>query len=156
MTACAALVLGGGLLFLRKGSDAPPTAAVVVDEAPAGEVSYAVSLFDDGEARFFQYEAGGGITVKYFVLKSSDGVIRAAFDACDSCWHAGKGYYQSDDDMVCRNCRRRFASVKVNEVKGGCNPAPLNREISDGKVVIRVRDILDGRQYFDFRRGGDA
>ena len=54
--------------------------------------------------------------------------------------------------MVCRNCGRRFASVKVNEVKGGCNPAPLKREVLGENLVIQVKDILEGRQYFDFSK----
>jgi len=52
--------------------------------------------------------------------------------------------------MVCRNCGRRFASVLVNEVKGGCNPAPLNRSVDSERLIIRVKDIIDGRAYFNF------
>ncbi|MFC1578449.1 Fe-S-containing protein, partial [Thermodesulfobacteriota bacterium] len=40
--------------------------------------------------------------------------------------------------------------VLVNEVKGGCNPAPLNRSVQNGKLIIQVKDILDGKQYFNF------
>jgi len=79
-------------------------------------------------------------------------VIRAAFDACDVCWREGKGYYQQGDFMVCRNCGRQFASVKVNEVKGGCNPAPLERAIVGDKLVIKAADIVKGSQYFNFTR----
>lgn len=122
--------------------------------ASSAEVTYPAKLFQDGEARHFQYKAGNGITVKYFVLKSSDGVIRAAFDACDVCWPSGKGYYQEGDFMVCRNCGKRFASIRVNEVRGGCNPAPLSRAVLDGKLVIEVEDILEGTKYFDFSRTG--
>ncbi|MBU0986833.1 MAG: DUF2318 domain-containing protein [Proteobacteria bacterium] len=126
----------------------------VSSQAPAAgaattQVSYPVSLFDDGNARHFQYQ-NGDLTIKYFILKSSDGVIRAAYDACDVCWPAGKGYYQSGDDMVCNNCGRRFASVLVNEVQGGCNPAPLKRSVENDQVVIQVNDILGGKQYFNF------
>ena len=60
----------------------------------AEEVRYPLTTFNDGKARHYQHAAGNGITVKYFILKSSDGVVRAAFDACDVCWPAGKGYYQ--------------------------------------------------------------
>ena len=122
-------------------------------ETTSTSVSFPVSLFDDGKARHFEH-VDGNITIRYFILKSSDGVIRAAFDACDVCWPAGKGYYQDGDVMVCRNCSRRFASVLVNEVKGGCNPAPLNRTVQNGKLVITVKDIQQGRQYFNF--GGKA
>ena len=122
--------------------------------APQDQVSYPVNKFDDGKAKFFQYKTPEGITVKYFILKSSDGVVRAAFDACDVCWPSGKGYYQDGDVMVCRNCGRRFASVKVNEVKGGCNPAPLKREVVGDQLVIKVSDLVGGTQYFNFSKRG--
>ena len=136
-----ALALIGGFLYFS-GTGAKT--------ASADTVTHAMNLFDDGAAKHFDYATEDGVTVRYFVLKSSDGVIRAAFDACDVCWRSGKGYQQHGDFMVCGNCGQRFASVLVNEVKGGCNPAPLNREIVDGKVSIRIADIVEGKRYFDF------
>ena len=121
---------------------------------PIPEVTYPVKPFQDGKARFYEYKTDRGITIKYFILKSSDGVIRAAFDACDVCWPEGKGYEQRGDYMVCRNCGRRFVSIRVNEVKGGCNPAPLQREVVGDKVVIKVKDILEGQKYFNFSKRG--
>jgi uncharacterized membrane protein len=56
--------------------------------------------------------------------------------------------------MVCNNCGRRFASVRVNEVTGGCNPGPLTREIKGDKVILKVNDILEGKKYFAFGKGG--
>ena len=147
---CSALIVGGGIYFASYDrSETAPVAASYSSPNVASQVSLPATLFEDGKARHFQHVAGN-FKIKYFVLKSSDGVIRAAFDACDVCWPAGKGYYQEGDYMVCRNCGRKFASVLVNEVKGGCNPAPLNRKVENGKVIIEVNDILDGRQYFNF------
>ena len=124
---------------------------VLASIAWTAEISYPVSTFNDGKARFFEYKTPDGIVIKYFILKSSDGVIRAAFDACDVCWEAGKGYVQKDEFMICKNCGRRFHSTKINEVSGGCNPHPLTRTIKDGKVVIDTQDVLAGKRYFDFK-----
>jgi uncharacterized membrane protein len=147
---CSALIIGGGIYYATYDRvETSPVAASFTAENSASKVSLPANLFADGKARHFEHVAGE-FKIKYFVLKSSDGVIRAAFDACDVCWPAGKGYYQEGDYMVCRNCSRRFASVLVNEVKGGCNPAPLNRRVDNGKVIIEVKDILEGRQYFNF------
>ena len=149
----AVLLAAGAAYYVTQGGEAV-TATASEPVASAGTlVSFPVSIFEDGKARHFEH-ADGNLTIKYFVLKSSDGVIRAAFDACDVCWPAGKGYYQDGDHMVCRNCGRRFASILVNEVKGGCNPAPLNRSVENGKLIIHVKDIQQGRQYFNF--GGKA
>jgi len=150
--ACMILIAGGALAFYSLSTKN----TIAANEQPkmttnASVVTYPASLFDDGKARHFQYKHND-ISIRYFILKSSDSVIRAAFDACDVCWPAGKGYYQDGDYMVCRNCGRRFASVLVNEVKGGCNPAPLNRGASEGKLIINIKDIIEGQQYFDFSR----
>ena len=147
---CSLLIVGGGIYYASYDrSETASVAGSFTSENNASQVRLPASLFEDGKARHFQHVAGE-FNIKYFVLKSSDGIIRAAFDACDVCWPAGRGYYQEGDYMVCRNCGRKFASVLVNEVKGGCNPAPLNRRVENGKVVIEVKDILEGRQYFNF------
>lgn len=148
--AAVVLLVGGAVWMTRdKGVQTEPIAGSSTSATSASAVTMLVSLFEDGNARHFEH-IDGEFNIRYFVIKSSDGVIRAAYDACDVCWPAGKGYYQEGDYMVCRNCGRRFASVLVNEVKGGCNPAPLNRKVMDGKVVIQVADILAGKQYFNF------
>ncbi len=116
--------------------------------AAASAVTYPVTTFADGKAHQFKYKTSDGQTIRYFVLKSSDGVVRAAFDACDVCWPQNKGYYQDGDFMVCKNCGRRFQSTKVNVITGGCNPSALERTIQDGKVVIQVKHIEDGKRFF--------
>ncbi len=114
----------------------------------AADAVYPTKLFDDGKARFYNYRSHDGTTIRYFIIKSSDGVIRSAFDACDVCWRANKGYQQKDDFMVCKNCGKKFQTTRVNEVAGGCNPAPLKREITGSTVTIREKDIQEGAGYF--------
>ena len=119
----------------------------------AADITYPVSQFDDGKAKFYTYKTADGVTIKYFVLKSSDGVIRAAFDACDVCWPEGKGYRQQGDFMVCNNCGKRFASVNVNVITGGCNPGALTRKVVGTNVVIQPEDLNQGKRYFTFKGG---
>jgi len=126
--------------------------AVSALPATATEITYAEKTFANGKARHYTYKTDDGVAIRYFIIKSSDGVIRAAFDACNVCWPENKGYSQKGDVMVCNNCGRRFPSTRINEVQGGCNPAPLNRKVEHGTVIIKVADILQGRRYFDFRR----
>jgi uncharacterized membrane protein len=117
-------------------------------------VFHPVKTFEGGKAHFFEHKTHEGLAIRYFILKSSDGVIRAAFDACDVCWAEGKGYSQKGDFMVCNNCKMRFASIRINEAKGGCNPHPLNRQVVDGNVVIRIADIMEGARYFQLAKKG--
>jgi len=143
------LIAGAAVLFIYKGDNKKTDVASAPLASSSTAVKFPAVLFQDGKARHFEH-VDGDFIIRYFILKSSDGIIRAAFDACDVCWPAGKGYYQKGDYMVCRNCGRKFASLLVNEVKGGCNPAPLNRMMENGQVIIQVKDILEGEQYFNF------
>lgn len=125
----------------------PGDTQVVATAAQDDVVRLPLATFDDGVARFYNYNVGE-TTVRFFVLKSSDGVVRAAFDACDVCFQARRGYRQEGDEMVCNNCGRRFPSVLINEVSGGCSPVPLDRTIEGSDLVIRVDDIAAGIGYF--------
>ena len=150
--ALALASLGAGLWVYQSSAGLPVAAEVAPQtQSPAADsVAYAASDFQDGQARHYSYKSPDGIEIRYFIIKSSDGIVRAAFDACDVCWRSNLGYTQEGDVMVCGNCGRRFPSVKVNEVEGGCNPAPLLRQAQGGQILIKVADILAGRRFFDF------
>ena len=105
------------------------------------------SDFADGKAKYYSVDISGK-SVRFFVLKSSDGVIRSAFDACDVCYRAKKGYRQSGDLMICNNCGQQFPSVRINIEKGGCNPSPLDRTFDGDSIIITRADIEKGLMYF--------
>jgi uncharacterized membrane protein len=117
-----------------------------------GKIEIPVADINDGKAHHFQVKSDDGTMVTFFVLKSADGVLRAAIDACDVCYRSGLGYYQEGDNMVCKNCGQKFASNKINVIKGGCNPAPLNRTVSGDKLVIQMKDINMNSWYMKYRQ----
>ena len=100
------------------------------------------------EAQFFSYPSASGKNINFFLLRGSDGVVRAAYDACDVCYPHKQGYYQQGDNMVCRRCGRAFPSTKVNVVTGGCNPAPLERSTEGDQLVITAQNLEAGNNYF--------
>jgi hypothetical protein len=116
-------------------------------EAQDGVVRLPLSTFGDYQAHFYTYMHQGR-PIEFFVLKSKDGVVRAAFNACDVCFPAKKGYRQEGDEMVCNNCGTRFPANQINEVRGGCNPSPLDRTVDGDTLVIQVEDIVRGLDYF--------
>jgi len=147
----------GGKGTLLSAGSAPTLIPVVQPPSSGGDptvlaaqseaIRLPLSTFEDGLAHFYSYNIGGTL-VEFFVLKSSDGVVRAAFNACDVCYPAHKGYRQEGDEMVCNNCGRRFPSRLINEVSGGCNPVPLTRTVEGSDLVIRVDDLAAGIGYF--------
>ncbi|HWR37312.1 MAG TPA: DUF2318 domain-containing protein [Clostridia bacterium] len=92
-------------------------------------------------ASFFEYQTEKNTNVRFFVMKSSDGVYRAAADACEVCYRDKQGYQQQGDDMVCRKCGQHFASKDVNEVTGGCNPSAIHRTIQGDSLLIAAADL---------------
>jgi len=120
-------------------------------EPSEGRLTIPLEKISDGNAHYFKTKADDGTMVSYFTLKSRDGIIRAAIDACDVCYRAGKGYVQDGDYMVCENCGQRFLSSRINVVKGGCNPAPLERKIVDKNLVIKMADINKNSWYCKFK-----
>jgi uncharacterized membrane protein len=156
----ALLLLAAAALLWPRGGAGPVAGAPPAEELPpaaespqagltpaSDEVRLPLSTFDDGQAHLYTYSVGN-TDVQFFVLKSSDGVVRAAFNACDVCYPAHLGYHQEGDEMVCNNCGRRFPSNLINEVSGGCNPAPLDRTIEGDELVIPLQNVVAGVGYF--------
>ena len=116
------------------------------------QISIALDGISDGQAHYFTTKSEKGVNVEFFVVQSHDGIIRAAIDACDVCYRAGKGYVQEGNVMVCSNCGMKFATDRINEVKGGCNPAPLTRTIEDGNLVVSMADINANAWLCEFKK----
>jgi uncharacterized membrane protein len=112
-----------------------------------GRFVFDAQEFEDGKARHYVYETSRG-DVRFFLVESDDGMIRAAFDACDVCWRHKKGYVQEGDMMTCVNCSLKFPTSRINIARGGCNPAPLTRRLQGDKVVIEADDVMSGLRYF--------
>ncbi len=144
----AAVVLFLGVLFLVSGSNRGGATQAETIAGGGQDVSLPAAQFDDGKARFYRYVTAAGREIRFFVMKSSDGVIRAALDACDVCYREKKGYHQLGDKLICNNCGRDFRSVDVNVLQGGCNPAPLERTTSGGQVTLSAAALSAGASYF--------
>lgn len=146
------LVLFAGLaVYLLAGGLRDKTAAPVGGtsvKAGAGDIRVPLSDVAGGEAKFFDYTLETGRPARFFVVKSSDGVYRAAMDTCDVCYRARKGYRQEGDEMVCNNCGQRFPSNRINEVSGGCNPVGLPRTVEGDHLVIKASEVEKRGQYF--------
>jgi uncharacterized membrane protein len=112
-----------------------------------GEVVIPLKNINDGKAHYYSLKEQNS-SIRFFVVKSKDNVLRAAFDACDVCFPEKKGYSQAGDYMICNNCGQKFHSNQINVLKGGCNPAPLMRKIVGINLVITVSAIRSGISYF--------
>lgn len=145
----ALLVAGLAAYFVAasSGGSAAGVAAVGPLKSEGGRVSIPASELNE-RARFYEYQTASGKTVSFFAVRSTDGVYRAALNACDVCFAGKRGYRQEGEDMVCNKCGMHFPSSKINEVKGGCNPIGLERKVEGDRVVIDARGLEAGAGYF--------
>lgn len=144
----AALALGSGWFSSGESSLAP--------HLKAEQWRVPIQGFQDGKARHFHHKLADGTTVRFFLLRASDGTLRAALDACEVCWPQGKGYVQDGNQMVCRNCGRRFASDNIGLYRGGCNPHPLPFRLEGNELSIRLQELREGARYFRLAGGQGA
>lgn len=144
--ALVAVIAVALVVVMGRGDQATPAAAAPV-AAGGADVAIPVADLADGQAKYYSYDAGG-VEVKYFVMKSSDGEYRAAFDACDVCYPNKKGYRQEGGVMVCNNCGQQFDSTQINELRGGCNPSPIERTVDGQTLVLKTSDLQAGVKYF--------
>ena len=138
-----ALGVVGYVVVSRSGGNA---AGDVVKSDNAVKVSLA--SLDGGQAKFFDHVLADNTKVRFFALKSADGKYRAAMDACDTCFHAKKGYKQMGDTMICNNCGMGFQNNLINEVKGGCNPVGLACTVEGNQLVIQKSELDSRGHYF--------
>jgi uncharacterized membrane protein len=145
------LVAMAAYLVLNSNEGQPAATTVAGNSDPGNPIpDLRIPLADvsSGQAKFFDYKTADNRSVRFFVMKSSDGVYRAALDACDTCFHAKKGYRQAGDEMICNNCGLRFHSNRINEVSGGCNPIGLPRQIEGDSLVIKANELESRSRYF--------
>lgn len=132
------IFLSGFTIFNGKYKDVKENRGVI--SIPTGDIT-------SEKAVFYKYNFKGK-DIKFFFLRTKDGTIRAAFDACDVCYPAKKGYSQSSDFMVCNNCGQKFHVSGIGLFRGGCNPSPLNFKVDKGFISVSLNELLSHYNYF--------
>lgn len=150
----ALAVVAGYLVFANmRGDDSTrPTKTADVKpaaQALAGEVRVPLKDLEGGQAVFFEPRLASGKPVRFFVVRAEDNTYRAALDACEVCFHAGKGYHQQGSDMICRNCGRNFRIADIGpHNEDGCNPIALRQTVEGDQLVIQTSELEKGTSYF--------
>jgi len=144
LAACYVLLNGG------QGANDPALYNQTGTDAGGQNVIIPLSDITDTNFHYYSYDAGG-VGIKYFVVKDSGGKVHTAFDACDACYAAKKGYRQSGDYAKCNNCGKTFAIADIGTMNtaGGCWPGYLPHEIRGSDIVLKSTDLANGKHYFE-------
>ncbi|MHA2031988.1 MAG: Fe-S-containing protein [Candidatus Kariarchaeaceae archaeon] len=92
----------------------------------------------------FYYYKPNSVKIQFFALLGSDDQPHIALDACDSCYAAKRGYIHAEPYMQCNNCGRTFlvTSIGTENLQGGCWPSYLPISTVDGKILIKISDVV--------------
>ena len=142
------VVLGVAAIYVTSSLSGGQNTSIQTVSAVGQDMQIPLVELNNGQAKYYRYQLSNGQQVDFFAMKSSDGVYRAAFNSCDVCYQARRGYRQDGDVMVCNKCGQQFPSQYINVLKGGCNPVPLERTIARDFLVIRTQDLEAGAFYF--------
>ncbi|MCX8084420.1 MAG: DUF2318 domain-containing protein [Calditerrivibrio sp.] len=112
-----------------------------------GTISIPIKELETEKASFYRYKVNDK-DIKFFAIKLKDGSIRTAFDACEICYPAKKGYSQQGEFMICNNCGLKFHQSKIGVIAGGCNPSPLKSTITKDQILISTKELITHYKYF--------
>lgn len=153
----AGVLIGGSFLLTKKPSQIPNVQASLpvvkginfLGEKGEnlsfsnGEARLSASIFNDNQAHFYNAKTASGKTIYFFAVKDSNGIYRAAANACAVCFKTYKGFHQEGNEIVCNNCGNRYPIEKIATEKGGCNPGPINPDLAfeNGEIIIKQADL---------------
>ena len=132
-----------GAVYAREARtrNAPPPEPTV---AAGGWVTLPLSQLEDGRLHRFGLASGHRV-VRFLAMKTADGKVRTALDACEIC--GAFGYLQEGKNLVCLNCAAQINPLTL-DVGGGCNPIPLRSEVAGATVRIATSELERAARLF--------
>ncbi len=110
---------------------------VIEDDEVVIPISSPASNLRDGMLHKFAIDLGGEL-VRIIVMKKKGGELAVCLDACEIC--PPEGYAQAEGHLVCLYCRTPIPIDTLGR-PGGCNPIPLEANITDRDVRISLFEI---------------
>lgn len=128
-----------------------PETVTLKDDA----VTLSAAKLKPGGAKHYTLKEDGTV-IRFFLVRDKQGAVHAALDACEVCWRANKGYKLHNEAMLCVNCGQSFALSRIGQVRGGCNPHPLEFSLDKDSVTISRQALVEGVRYFPHAAAGGA
>jgi high-affinity iron transporter len=109
-----------------------------------GQVSIPLKEVYDGDLHRYQAKENG-VEVRFWLYQKPDGKIATVLDACEIC--GAVGFYKRGNSVICKNCAAPINPQSVG-MPGGCNPIPLQAEVTADSVIIREADVAARSRVF--------
>lgn len=109
-----------------------------------GWVTLPASKLADGQLHRLGFMSGNKM-VRFIAMKTADGKIQTALDACEIC--GSFGYVQEGKNLVCLNCAAEINPLTMG-AGGGCNPIPLLSELTNDVVRVAASELEKAAHLF--------
>src|SRR5579863_3207242 len=109
-----------------------------------GQVAIPLQQLYDGDLHRFEAKENGA-EIRFWLYQKPDGKIATVLDACEIC--GSLGFYKRQNSVICKNCAGPILPQSVG-TPGGCNPIPLQAEITADSVIVREADIAAHSRMF--------
>ena len=109
-----------------------------------GQVSIPLTQVQDGDLHRYSVQENG-TAIRFWLYQKPDGKIATVLDACEIC--GAVGFYKGPNGVVCKNCAAPINPQSVG-MPGGCNPVPLNAQVTADSIIIREADIAAKSRMF--------
>jgi len=136
------VMVTAGFIYEKKASALSPATDVAFTN---GKVTIPLNQVYDGDLHRYATKIGA-VEVRFWIYQKPDGKIATLFDACEIC--GAVGFYKSSTGIVCKNCAAPINPQSVG-MPGGCNPIPLQAEVTSDAVIVSEADIAAGAHYFE-------
>ncbi|MGH9498998.1 MAG: Fe-S-containing protein [Terriglobales bacterium] len=109
-----------------------------------GQVAIPLQQLYDGDLHRFEAKEKG-VDIRFWLYQKPDGKIASVLDACEIC--GAMGFYKRQNGVVCKNCASPVNPQSIG-MPGGCNPIPLQSQVTADSVIIREADIAAHSRVF--------
>jgi len=136
------IMVTAGFIYEKSASALSPATEVAFVN---GKVTIPLKDVYDGELHRYAAKENG-VEVRFFLYQKPDGKIATLFDACEIC--GAVGFYKGQNGVICKNCAAPINPQSVG-MPGGCNPIPLQSEVTSDAVIISEPTVMAGAHYFE-------
>ncbi len=108
---------------------------------------YDLAQLQPGQTRFFTYPTNSSDRSKLLVNRDSEGVVRAAFATCTTCYSFRKQHLLKEGQLICGQCRSTMRIGDRNErmtADKSCVAVPVPFAVENNKVIVRANPITEG------------
>jgi high-affinity iron transporter len=133
------LVLTADFIYARANSARPSVTQLT---AQGDELRVPIREVQDGDMHLFAADIGSGQTVRFMIIKKSEG-WGTALDACRIC--GAEGYRQDGQNVICRHCGSAIYVPTIGQA-GGCNPIGVPSHLEGATLVLDISALTKATQ----------